>query len=132
MVRADIYRAIGGFDPGFFLYAEDLDLSLEIRKHGFELHCLETVQVRHLGGHSERNFQPSHVSAKKHLGLLLFYRKHYPWFSRVFLVGRDVAKSSWRLISLSFARGERASARRAEHRGRLRAVGAYLRGQRRL
>ena len=132
LVRADLYRKIGGFDPSFFLYAEDLDLSLVIRKRGYELHCLDTLRVRHLGGHSERSHPPCHVSAKKHLGLLLFYQKHYPWFSRVFLVGRDLAKSSWRLLTLCLARSPHASARRAEHRGRLQAISAYLRGQRRL
>jgi N-acetylglucosaminyl-diphospho-decaprenol L-rhamnosyltransferase len=132
LVRASVYRAIGGFDPGFFLYAEDLDLSLEIRKQRYELHCLETLAVRHLGGHSERSFQPRTVSAKKHLGLLLFYRKHYPRRTRAFLISRDWLKSGFRLLTLLAARSPRAIARRDEHRGRLQAIAAYFQSKNQL
>jgi GT2 family glycosyltransferase len=132
LVRAGVYRTIGGFDPGFFLYAEDLDLSLEIRKQRYELHCLETLTVRHLAGHSERSFQPSAVSAKKHLGLLLFYRKHYRRRARVFLVSRDLLKSTSRLLALMFDRSPHAHARREEYCGRLHAIAAYLRGKNQL
>jgi GT2 family glycosyltransferase len=132
LVRASVYRTIGGFDPRFFLYAEDLDLSLEIRKQGYELHCLESLRVRHIGGHSERALQPRTVSAKKHLGLLLFYRKHYPRRVRIFLIARDCAKSGFRLLPLMLARSPRGIARREEHRGRLHAIAAYFRGINRL
>ena len=132
LMRAALFRAIGGFDPRYFLYAEDLDLSLEIRKQRYELHCLESLAVRHLGGHSERSFQPRAVSAKKHLGLLLFYRKHYPRRARGFLIGRDILKSAFRLLALLFARSPRGIARREEYRGRLQAIAAYFRGKNQL
>jgi len=132
LVRAEVFRAIGGFDSRYFLYAEDLDLSLEIRKHGYELHCIDDVRVRHIGGYSERSHQLSQVAAKKHLGLLLFYRKHYPWPSRIFLNGRDFAKSALRLLMLCVAHQPKALARREEHRGRLLALRTYLSGQTRL
>ena len=132
LVRASVYRAIGGFDPGFFLYAEDLDFSLEIRKQRYELHCLESLTVRHIGGHSERSFQAHTVSAKKHLGLLLFYRKHYSRRVRAFLIARDCLKSGFRLLALVAARSPRAIARRNEHRGRLQATVAYFSGKNRL
>ncbi|OAN66843.1 glycosyltransferase family 2 protein [Sphingomonas sp. TDK1] len=34
MVRTDVWRAIGGFDEGFFLYAEEIDLFERIRSRG--------------------------------------------------------------------------------------------------
>jgi GT2 family glycosyltransferase len=132
LVRATIYREIGGFDPRFFLYAEDLDLSLAIRKQRYELHCLESLAVRHLGGHSEKSFRPRIVSAKKHLGLLLFYRKHYPRRARAFLIGRDMLKSAFRLLTLLLARSPRGIARREEYRGRLQAIAAYFRSVNRI
>jgi GT2 family glycosyltransferase len=132
LVRAEVFRAIGGFDPRYFLYAEDLDLSLEIRKNGYELHCLESLRVRHIGGFSERTYPPSIVAAKKHLGLLLFYRKHYPWPARFFLNSRDFAKSTWRLVTLVGTQKPHGLARKEEHRGRLRAIRTYLSGQTRL
>jgi len=39
LVRADAFRAVGGFDPGFFLFFEELDLAERLRAagHGVEL-----------------------------------------------------------------------------------------------
>jgi len=62
----------------------------------------------------------------------LFYRKHYPRQARAFLIGRDILKSAFRLLTLSLARSPRANARREEHLGRLRAIGAYFRGLKRI
>jgi GT2 family glycosyltransferase len=132
LVRANVYREIKGFDPRFFLYGEDFDLSLEIRKHGHTLHCLKTLRVPHLSGHSTRSTLPAIVSAQKHLALLLFYRKHYPALARIFLISRDVLKSALRLVVLTFARTSRAEGRRSEYQGRLRATLLYLRGERRV
>ena len=128
LVRASTFRKIGGFDPGFFLYAEDLDLSLEIRRQGYELHCLESIRVPHLSGHSERFNSTRAVSAKKYLGLLLFFRKHYPRRARGYLIIRDGLKAAFRLLALMTARSPDRIARREEYRGRLQAMNAYFHG----
>jgi GT2 family glycosyltransferase len=38
IIRRDLFEALGGFDPDFFLYMEDTDLSLRARLVGY--HCL--------------------------------------------------------------------------------------------
>jgi GT2 family glycosyltransferase len=43
----------GGFDPRFFLYFEDFDLSLRLGKHGAVVY-LPTMRVRHAGGNAAR------------------------------------------------------------------------------
>ena len=50
MVRADVFRAVGGFDEEFFLYWEEVELCHRIRKAGFAIHGLPRARVRHLGG----------------------------------------------------------------------------------
>jgi GT2 family glycosyltransferase len=43
----------GGFDPRFFLYFEDFDLSLRLGKHGAVVY-LPTMRVRHGGGNAAK------------------------------------------------------------------------------
>jgi GT2 family glycosyltransferase len=40
---------IGGFDPGFFAYYEEVDLCLRARRAGFEILCVPQAIVRHNG-----------------------------------------------------------------------------------
>ncbi len=45
------WREVGGFDPSFFLYNEDLDLCLRLRRRGYSLRFVPTAPaVHHLGG----------------------------------------------------------------------------------
>jgi N-acetylglucosaminyl-diphospho-decaprenol L-rhamnosyltransferase len=52
LARRDALEAIGGFDEGFFLYCEDMDLCARLRAAGGRIRYEPTVTVRHRGGHS--------------------------------------------------------------------------------
>lgn len=50
LIRRDLFTALGGFDPRFFVYLEDLDLSERVRQAGWRIdYCVE-VRVYHKGG----------------------------------------------------------------------------------
>jgi len=51
-LRRDAYWRIGGFDEGYFLHVEDLDLCLRFRRAGGEILFAPDVVVRHVGGTS--------------------------------------------------------------------------------
>ncbi|TXT26938.1 MAG: glycosyltransferase [Gallionellaceae bacterium] len=68
---------LGGFDEDFFLYGEDQDLCLRIRKRGQAIGLIDDAVIMHHGGQSERQTLPEEVIRKKFRGELLFYRKHY-------------------------------------------------------
>lgn len=53
LCRRQAFHACDGFDPGFFLYFEDFDLSLRLAMHG-ELRCLPAMGVVHHGGEAAR------------------------------------------------------------------------------
>lgn len=52
-VRREAWQAIGGFDPAYFMYFEDTDLCLRLRRAGWPIWFLPTARIRHrLGGSS--------------------------------------------------------------------------------
>lgn len=78
LFRAGALREIGGFDPGYFLYFEDYDLSFRAAQRG-RLAYLPSMRIRHFGGDAARK-------GLKHIALfsrsaLRFYRRHgWLWF----------------------------------------------------
>jgi GT2 family glycosyltransferase len=53
LFRGDVLRALGGFDPGYFLYYEDFDLSLRTAAFS-RIAFVPSVKVVHHGGHAAR------------------------------------------------------------------------------
>ena len=47
VVRRGAWDAAGGFDPGYFMYGEDLDLSLRLRLAGWEIGLAHAAVVEH-------------------------------------------------------------------------------------
>jgi len=54
LFRASAFRALGGFDPRFFLYFEETDLCLRAARAGFELWATGSATARHVCGASAR------------------------------------------------------------------------------
>ena len=48
--RVEALRRAGGFDPRYFLYFEDVDLSRSVQRAGFRTVCLPQASVVHLWG----------------------------------------------------------------------------------
>jgi N-acetylglucosaminyl-diphospho-decaprenol L-rhamnosyltransferase len=53
-VRNSLFKQVGGFDERFFLYFEEVDLSLRARQSGGFTYYLATAQCSHIGGGSSR------------------------------------------------------------------------------
>ncbi len=52
LVRRDVLEKVGGWDEGFFLYCEDIDLCKRIREAGFDVRYEPSCVAVHLGGGS--------------------------------------------------------------------------------
>lgn len=50
LIRRSIFEELGGFDERFFVYWEDIDLSLRVRQAGWRTHYLADAQAFHKGG----------------------------------------------------------------------------------
>ncbi len=73
MPRA-LFERIDGFDEGYRLHAEDLDLSRRARMPGARVAVANRVRVLHLRGVSSRS-RPLFVEWHKHRGLWRYFRK---------------------------------------------------------
>lgn len=47
IIRCDVLRICGGFDNRYFMYEEDVELSLRIRAAGYLIHYVPSALVRH-------------------------------------------------------------------------------------
>ncbi len=73
LVRRGAFEGVGGFDEGYFLYGEDLDLCRRLREAGGEIWYVPAGPVRHFTGGSRRTPDPvvvveSHRSAVRYAG----------------------------------------------------------------
>lgn len=76
-LRRDAFAAIGGFDEGYFLHCEDLDLCRRVRDAGFEIGYADSIVLVHEQGSSSHR-RPLFVSRHKHLGMWRYFRKFDP------------------------------------------------------
>jgi len=54
LVRREVVEQVGSLDPGMFMFYEDLEWCMRIRKAGWKIFYFPFCQVLHLGGQSTR------------------------------------------------------------------------------
>ncbi len=81
LTRKLILDAVGSFDDRFFMYAEDLDLSLRIKQTGWKVMYVPTTKIVHHKKKSGRHSADPHLRriTSQHFftTMKLFYDKHY-------------------------------------------------------
>jgi N-acetylglucosaminyl-diphospho-decaprenol L-rhamnosyltransferase len=103
IARPAIIKKIGGFDEDFFIYGEDQDICLRIRRLGYEIGYIDKAEVVHSGGKSERANTSAEVWRKKIRAEHLFYRKHYLRENIQKINRADLFKARWRILTLNIA-----------------------------
>lgn len=77
MLRKSVYERLGGFDPDYFLYGEDVDICLRARLAGYGIVYCPSAKITHIGGASERESPTLEKFLRKRRGFFLFCKKHY-------------------------------------------------------
>lgn len=72
-MRREDFDAVGGFDEGYFLHVEDVDLCWRVRQAGGEVLFAPKAEVIHLGHTSHAS--PLKVEFHKGVGLARYFRK---------------------------------------------------------
>lgn len=78
MVRRDEFLAIGGFDERFFVYLEDLDLSLRYRRRGQRCLFLASPASYHKGGGASERARATRLFYATRSRILYAF-KHFSW-----------------------------------------------------
>jgi len=81
LLKKKVVNHLGGFDPDYFFYGEDLDLSYRIKQLGYSIWYYPKYTARHLKYQSGKQAQ-SQTDQKKakqmfYETMLTFYQKHY-------------------------------------------------------
>jgi GT2 family glycosyltransferase len=97
-----LFNSIGGFDEGYRLHAEDLDLCRRARAAGAVVACANDVGVVHVRGVSSRR-RPLFVEWHKHRGLWRYFRK-FEASRRTFLMRVAVFAMIWGRFPLAAVR----------------------------
>lgn len=74
LLPRDVFAGINGFDEGYRLHAEDLDLCRRMRDAGALVACANDVRVIHVRGVSSRS-RPLFVEWHKHRGFWRYFSK---------------------------------------------------------
>jgi GT2 family glycosyltransferase len=84
LARREALLAVGGFDEAFFLYEEDVDLCVRVRRAGWRILFTPAAEVLHHLGRSMAQ-AGSRADLEYHRSHILYYRKHNGWLPRVLL-----------------------------------------------
>ncbi len=77
LVDAAAFWSVGGFDPGYFMYFEDVDLAERLSRRGWLHVYAPSAVVEHEGGHATRR-QPQRMRRVHHTSALRYLSGQYP------------------------------------------------------
>jgi N-acetylglucosaminyl-diphospho-decaprenol L-rhamnosyltransferase len=82
LLRREAFESVGGFDPSYFMFFEDLDLGERLTLAGWQNRYVPGARVTHVGGTSWRErparmISAHHASARRYLHRR--YRHWYQW-----------------------------------------------------
>jgi GT2 family glycosyltransferase len=96
MARRQALHEVGLLDESFFMYSEEVDWCLRMRRRGWKVYYLETAEVVHLGGGSARRASAAQLT-RLYDSKLRFFRKHYGQAQARLLQGGLLASSAFGL-----------------------------------
>ena len=81
MVRAEAIDAVGLLDEGYFMYAEEMDWQMRIRRAGWPIYCVPSARITHYEGQSARQFRRA-MTVALWRSRLRYYDKYHPGWKR--------------------------------------------------
>ena len=85
LVNRKNFNEIGGFDENLFLYYEETDLCLRLKK--INRQCYLVPSARYLHYHGISTEKSDRIKKELKISLVYLVEKHYGWFSKKVLLG---------------------------------------------
>lgn len=76
IVRREVIDRVGMMDPSYFMYSEEVDWCLRIRRAGWRIYWVPRSRIVHFGAQSTRQVA-SRMFVQLYRGKLQYFRKHY-------------------------------------------------------
>lgn len=113
LIRKNVFDRCSGFDERFFVYFEEVDLSLRAKQLGYSSYFLSEVSAFHKGGGCSERVKAARLFYSLR-SRILYAQKHYSWMEFVALIlltglelplrlVQGVARASWPDIRNTFA-----------------------------
>ncbi|UAJ80554.1 glycosyltransferase family 2 protein [Leifsonia sp. ZF2019] len=80
LVRSTAYRELDGFDPGYFMYFEDVDLGARLGQAGWRNVYVPEAIVTHTGAHSTSGVRRSMEKAHHDSAYRYLSRRYSAWY----------------------------------------------------
>ncbi len=102
LVRREAWQQVGGYDPKYFMYHEDVDLNIRLRRAGWKIFFVPLAKVfHHLGASSERSW-PARARMVSALNKSRYYafsqhegRARGEALKAVFVIGALLRLANW-------------------------------------
>ena len=112
MYRLTAFRAIGGFDPGYFMYVDDIDLGFRLQLAGYECWFVPDAVVSHIGS-AITGLQSDFSIYYGHRNLVYNYIKNMPLLLLILSLPVHLAANLFTLLIISI-RGNAGAIARAK------------------
>lgn len=74
MIRSSLFHHLGGFDESFFAHMEEIDLCWRAKLSGYQVWCVPSSRVFHVGGGTLPNDSPRKLYLNFRNNLLMLYK----------------------------------------------------------
>jgi GT2 family glycosyltransferase len=83
VVEKNAFMNVGGFDEKMFMYGEEVELLLRLRKSGVNFAYLPHISIIHIGGSSSDQISSSFKTTSEFEGVLYMLKKHNSYLEYV-------------------------------------------------
>lgn len=112
LVRRDLFESLDGFDPRFFMYGEDTDLSMRARAAGYRPVITPAAVIVHHVGASSSGWANKHVLVLR--GKTTLVRKHWSGWRQRFCLAMIMTGATLRAVLDLLAERRRPSNRASD------------------
>ena len=84
LLRKEIFEKLGGFDEKIFMYTEEIEWCMKIKKAGWKIFYTPKTSVYHLKSASPRNLNENAIIFE-YKGLIYLFSKYKPKWEMIFL-----------------------------------------------